>query len=225
MIRSAIDQFERRDSGVRAVLVRALGADFCSGADLEDASSMARDPRATDDYLELVQTTLRRLESSPLPVVAACQGLVLAGGLELALCCDVVLAADDAHFGDQHVNYGPVPAWGASQRLPRAVGLQRALHLMFSGARISAADAAQWGLVSRVVPSADLADEAMLYCEQLATRSPSGLDTMKRLARAAEQLPLDVGLELERAAVVRRLDGPDPAEGLAAFQEGRVPLF
>lgn len=116
-IRAAVDDFERPDSGVWAVLVKASGQHFCTGADLEDTASMARDRHATDEYLTLVQTALRRLESSPLPVVAACQGLVLAGGLELALCCGVVLAADDAQFGDQHVTYGLVPAWAGSPDL------------------------------------------------------------------------------------------------------------
>lgn len=205
-------------------LAESARSNFCTGADLKDAAAIARDHRATDDHLQVVQSTMRRLECSRLPVVAASQGLVLAGGLELACAVTWSWQLTTRSSATNTSTMGLAPAWGGGQRLPRAVGLQRALHLMLYGSRISADTAAQWGLVSHVVPAAELIDGSMRYCEKLATRSQSSLATMKRLARAADRHRLDVGLELERAAVLRRLDGPDAAEGLAAFEEGRVPL-
>lgn len=224
-IREALAGFEREGSGVRAVLVRAQGRHFCTGGDLEEAESMRGDDARLDDFLRFVDATLQGLEASPLPVVAACQGLALAGGLELALCCDVVFAAADARFGDQHVQYGLVPAWGATQRLPARVGLSRALDLMFSGRWLDAAAARDWGLVNHVVAPERLHEEAMAYCQALAARSRPGLAAMKRLGRAALQQPLEAGLGLEREAVIGIMAGPDPAEGLAAFLAKRQPKF
>ncbi|MCG3751924.1 MULTISPECIES: enoyl-CoA hydratase/isomerase family protein [unclassified Amycolatopsis] len=220
-----MDAFERPGSGVRAVLLHADGDHFCTGGDLAEAKSMLGDSAELDGFLRLVHATLARLSGSPLPVVAACQGMALAGGLELLLCCDVVFAADNARFGDQHVQYGLVPAWGATQRLPRVVGPNRALDLMYSGRRIDAPTALQWGLASYVVPVAELAAAALEYCETLAERSRPALTAMKSLCRASSEEPLETGLRLEREAVLRAMAGPDPAEGIAAFTERRPPRF
>jgi enoyl-CoA hydratase len=222
---AAVDEFERPDSEIRVILVRAQGKNFCTGGDLEEARTMMQDSELLEDFLLLVTRTLRRLENSPLPVVVACHGLALAGGLEIALCGDVIFAASDARFGDQHVQYGLVPAWGASQRLPRLVGLNRSLDLMYSGRWIDAATAQQWGIVSYVVTPEALHAEALKYCETLASRSRPGLAAMKRLGRVAQDVDLDTGLRYEREAVVAAMQGPDPAEGIAAFEARRAPQF
>lgn len=224
-IQAAMDAFEQPDSEVRAVLVCAQGKLFSTGGDLEEAKAMMREPAVLDAFLQLVNGTLQRLEGSLLPVVAACQGLSLAGGLELALSCDVVFAASDARFGDQHVQYGLVPAWGGTQRLPRLLGIHRALDLMYSGRWIDASTAQQWGIVGYVVEPGTVAQEAMKYCQLLASRSGPGLAAMKRLSRFAVDIPLDTGLRAERLAVVQAMRGPDPAEGIAAFEARRTPLF
>lgn len=224
-VRAAMDRFERPGSGVRAVLVRAQGRNFCTGGDLGEARRMMREPTELDGFLRLVNDALLRLERSRLPVVAACQGLALAGGLEIALACDVVLAAEDARFGDQHVQYGLVPAWGGTQRLPRRIGLSRALDLMYSGRWIDAATALQWGLVAQVVSADRLAEAALGYCTRLTERSRPGLAAMKRLGRASQHLPLEEGLHAERVAVVAAMQGADPAEGIAAFEERREPRY
>jgi enoyl-CoA hydratase len=224
-IRAAMDAFEQPDSEVRVVLVCAQGKHFSTGGDLEEAKAMMREPAALDAFLQLVNGTLKRLEDGPLPVIAACQGLSLAGGLELALSCDVVFAASDARFGDQHVQYGLVPAWGGTQRLPRLLGIHRALDLMYSGRWLDASTAQQWGIVSYVVEPGLVVQEAMKYCELLASRSSPGLAAMKRLSRFAFDIPLDTGLRAERLAVVQAMRGPDPAEGIAAFEARRTPMF
>jgi enoyl-CoA hydratase len=160
-----------------------------------------------------------------LPVVAAVHGLALAGGLEIMLACDVVFAGTGARFGDQHAQYGLVPGGGGSQRLPRIVGLRRALDLMYTNRWLDAQEAERWGLVNYVVADDELFDQALAYCEDLATKSRSGLAAMKRMSRQGLEGSLDAGLTLEAREVVDALLSDDTAEGLAAFQERRPPEF
>jgi enoyl-CoA hydratase len=224
-IDAALDDFEPAGSGVRALLIRAQGKHFCTGADLDEVKALRSDAQQMAEFIALGHRVLQRLEASELPVVAACQGLVLAGGSELMLACDVVLAASDFRIGDQHAQYGLIPGWGGSQRLPRIVGLRRALDLFFSARWIDAPTALQWGLVNQVVDAGALADTSLAYCAKLATRSREGLATMKRLARRGLELPLAEGLALEQDLAVPALLGGDVGEGLAAFEERRTPQF
>jgi enoyl-CoA hydratase len=224
-LKRALDEFERPGSEVRAVLVRAQGKNFCTGADLDEVLSLRGDAEQVRSFIAPAHRALRRLEASPLPVVAACQGLALAGGLELIMACDVVFAAQDARFGDQHAQYGLLPGFGGSQRLPRIVGVRRALDLCFSARWIDAETALQWGLVNYVIPPEGLADAALDYCRTLATRSRPGLATMKRLARASLEGSLDASLALEEATVIEGLLHDDASEGLAAFRARRTPQF
>ncbi len=224
-IGAAFAEFERADSGVRVVLVRAQGKNFCTGADLREAKVLREDPEKFAAFLRLGHDVLRRFEASDLPLVAACQGLALAGGGELLLACDVVFASTDFRFGDQHAQYGLVPGWGGSQRLPRAIGLRRSLDLFFSAAWIDAPTAQQWGLVNHVVDGDKLADAALAYCTKLATRSRPGIAAMKRLAREGLDGTLGAGLEREIAVVPPHMAGDDVTEGLAAFEARRDPIF
>ncbi|HCO43301.1 enoyl-CoA hydratase/isomerase family protein [Immundisolibacter sp.] len=222
-IAAALDTAEN-DPACRAVLIAAQGRHFCTGADLAEVQALRATGRF-DAFIAQGHRVLCRLEASPLPVVMAVQGLCLAGGLELALAGDVILAAEGAKFGDQHAQYGLVPGWGGSQRLPRRVGLTRALDLMFSARWLAAAEARDWGLVAQVVPDAELRQQALAYCEQLATRSRPGLAAMKRLARQGADLPLTDALTLEQRLALEAMAGPDVDEGLAAFGERRPPRF
>ncbi|MCW5749136.1 MAG: enoyl-CoA hydratase/isomerase family protein [Alphaproteobacteria bacterium] len=221
---AAFRAFEAEPS-VRAVLVRAQGTNFCTGADLEDVKARRDDPVALRTFIAGGHAMLSALEASRLPVVAAVQGLALAGGIELALACDVVFAARSARFGDQHAQFGLVPGWGGTQRLPRIIGMRRALDLMLSARWIEAATALDWGLANYVVDDDKLQAEAMAYCATLATRSAPGLALMKRLARDGAQGTLQAGLALEVDAVVDALRTADVAEGLAAFEGRRKPDF
>lgn len=222
---AALDEFEAPGSGVRAVLIRGQGKHFCTGADLDEVKALRGDADKVAHFLQLGHQALRRLEASDLPVVAACQGLVLAGGSELMLACDVIFAASDFRIGDQHAQYGLVPGWGGSQRLPRIVGLRRGLDLFFSARWIDAATALQWGLVNYVVENDKLQDAALEYCAKLATRSRVGLAAMKRLARQGLDRTLEDGLKLEENLVARELMNDDVSEGLAAFEARRAPVF
>ena len=138
---------------------------------------------------------------------------------------NVVFASSDFKIGDQHAQYGLVPGWGGSQRLPRIVGLRRALDLFFNARWIDAPTALAWGLVNYVVEPDKLADASMAYCTQLASRSRIGLATMKRLARQGLDRPLNEGLEMEQVQISRELLNDDVSEGLAAFEARRPPVF
>ena len=222
---AALSAFEADASGVRAVLIRAQGAHFCTGADLDEVKGLLERPDDLAAFLAIGHAVLRRLETSPLPVVAACHGLCLAGGLELMLACDIVFAARDARFGDQHAQFGLVPGWGSSQRLPRAIGLRRALDLFFSARWLTAVEAQQCGLVNVVCEPGQQATEALAYCHALATRSRSGLALMKQMARQGLEGSLEAGLALEERLAPLALLGADVSEGLAAFEARRKPVF
>lgn len=222
---TAIDAFEQAGSGVRAILVRAEGKHFCTGADLDEVMSLRKDADMVRDFISHAHRVLMRLEASDLPVVAACQGLSLAGGIELMLACDVVFAAKDSRFGDQHAQFGLIPGFGGSQRLPRIVGLRRSLDLFFSGRWIDADTALQWGLVNYVVESDVLGRLALDYCDSLAARSRVGIASMKRFARLGLEDSLQSGLKLEEALASASLLEDDVTEGLAAFKERRAPRF
>jgi enoyl-CoA hydratase len=222
---AAIDAFEQPGSGVRAILVRAQGKHFCTGADLDEVKGLRGDIARLQDFISLGHRVFRRFEASDLPVVAACQGLALAGGTELMLSCDVVFAARDARFGDQHAQFGLIPGWGGTQRFARIAGLRRSLDLLFSARWIDADTALQWGLVNHVVEPARLNELALEYCAQLATRSRAGLASMKRLARQGLEGNLDAGLAMEERFAPGALQDEDVSEGLAAFEARRTPAF
>jgi enoyl-CoA hydratase len=221
---AAIARFES-DSTVRVMLILGAGKNFCTGADLEELAKKGSGRVALRADLGNGSPLLRRLERCRLPVVAACQGLSLAGGLEVMMACDVALAAESAQFGDQHARYALVPGFGGTQRLPRLVGLRRALELMYSGRWISAQEALSWGLVNFVVPDTELRDRALAYAADLAKKSRPGLAAMKRLSREGLEGGLDTGLALELDTVVDALRSADVKEGMAAFAARREPIY
>lgn len=222
-IGEAFDRLEA-DSSISAVLVCAQGKHFCTGAELDEVEALRGDSARLGEFIALGHAVLNRIEDSRLPVVAAVQGCCLAGGLEFIMACDVVFAASDARLGDQHAQFGLVPGWGGSQRLPRLVGQRRAIDLMMSARWISATDAQSWGLVNHVEAPEQLRAAASRYCSTLARRSGSGLSLMKRLASVHTHRAREA-LDIEIAAVVPALMSPDVAEGLAAFRQRREPNF
>jgi enoyl-CoA hydratase len=223
-MRVAMREFEADDS-IRVVHLRAQGKNFCTGADLEEIGSITFDATSAGANATLTNEVFRQLETSRLPVVAAVQGLCLAGGLELMLACDVVFAAASARIGDQHARYGLIPGSGGSQRLPRIIGLRRALDLLFSARWIDAPTAESWGLVNRVLPDDRLHAEALEYCTVLAKRNARSIAIMKRLSREGLERTLDEGLAAEASEVPAVFASAGVQEGLAAFRERREPKF
>jgi len=217
----------QENPAIRAILLCSEGKHFCTGADLDEVklTISSNDTEALRNFVELGHRTCTNFEQTSLPVVVAVQGFCLAGGLEISLACDILFAADDAVFGDQHANYGLIPGWGGSQRLPRTVGFRRALDLMMSGRRLSAQQAYDWGMVNYLVPSDKLRLEALEYCQLLASKSAEGLGMMKNLAYSGADLGLENALELEVNEAIKGLKSDDVKEGLAAFSERREPAF
>jgi len=220
----ALRTLEAPGSGVRVILLRARGKHFCTGGDLEEIKALRADRARFVEYIRGARV-LQLLEASDLPVVAAVHGMCLAGGLELMLACDVAFAARDARFGDQHAQFGLVPGWGGSQRLPRVIGLRRALDLFFSARWVDAETALQFGLVNYVVDPERLQQAALEYCQTLAERSRRGLAAMKRLGRRGLDMDWDAALRFEEEEIVDVLLDEDVSEGLAAFEARRKPVF
>jgi enoyl-CoA hydratase/carnithine racemase len=237
-LEEAMDEALSAD-GVHALVVTGSGRAFCAGADLDliedagtgpgaDASGGPRThgvPRSFERFLAAVGETFRRLERLPLPTIAAINGIALAGGLELVLCCDLAIAATGAKIGDAHANYGLLPGGGATVRLPRRVGPTLAKQLMFTGAFLPAEDLRHSGLLNDVVPAERLEAAVEELVASIAAKSPLGLARMKQLTDDALAAPVEVGLRAELLASSLHGRSADMAEGLAAFREKRTPEF
>jgi enoyl-CoA hydratase/carnithine racemase len=223
-LNAALDRCEA-DRQVRALVICGEGKNFSTGADLDEVLEARKDKAQLEAFIASGHSMLCRLEASPLPVLAAVHGLALAGGLELAMAADIVFADPAARLGCQHARYGLLPGWGGTQRLPRRVGLSRALELMYSARWLPADEALAWGLVNHVSPAGGVRSAALDFARDLARKSRTGLAAMKRLARQGLEGPLAAGLALERAEVVDGLRSADVSEGLAAFMARREPDF
>lgn len=210
------------DPGVRIVVLTGAGKAFCAGADLKEARIASVEPERMTAWLSEWRQTFRRLEELPKPVIAAINGLALAGGLELALACDVLVASRTAKIGDVHIRYGLVPGGGGSQRLPSAVGSRWARWLMYTGAILDAEQALHIGLVQAVLDGDRFEDEVRELAATMAARSAAALAFMKRMT--APSIPKS-GYDRELAGSVELVMGPDAREGFAAFVEKREPRF
>lgn len=213
------------DPGLRVVTLTAAGRAFCAGADLKAVRELSPDPQQWSGFMRLWHRVFNRIEALPVPVIAGVQGLALAGGLELVLVADLVVADEAARLGDQHANFGLVAGGGGSQRLPRLVGARRAKELMLLGGWLSAAEAQAWGLVNRVAPAGTLGAVVEEMAAALAVKSVSAGRTVKALVNRAFDADLTSGLELERHLVAAHMRSADAAEGLRAFAEKRAPVF
>ena len=215
------------DPAVRCLVITGAGRAFCAGADLKFIHDMPRDERdaATMAFLRQASALMCRVEAFPKPVIAAVNGIATAGGLELVLCCDLVIAAESARLGDGHANFGLLPGAGASARLPRRIGLVRAKRLFFTGELLPAAELIAAGLVNSVVPAAELGAAVQHLAETIAAKSPLGLRRMKELANAAVEMPPEAALRQELTVNEAYARTFDRNEGLAAFNERRPPVF
>ncbi len=213
------------DGDCNVVVLRGAGRAFCCGADLEFVRSIREDPAAVSRFLTALRDTITGFERLPQTVVAAVHGMVLAGGLELMMGCDIVLATETCRLGDQHANYGLVPGGGGTQRLPRLVGRLRAKELILTGRWVSAQEAAAMGLVTRVVADAALDSELDALVRSLSDKSATAAAASKRLIDEGMDLPLARALDLEIEAVERHFASRDMEIGLAAFASRETPAF
>ncbi|MDN5863040.1 MAG: enoyl-CoA hydratase/isomerase family protein, partial [Salinisphaera sp.] len=224
-IMAALDQ-NQTDETVRAVVLTGSGRAFCAGADLKFVhQASSGNEGAVAAFLESVRQMMVRLEKFPRPVIAGINGLALAGGLELVLCCDLVVAARSAKLGDAHANYGLLPGGGASVRRPRKIGLTRAKYLLFTGEFVPAETLVEAGLVTEVAEDGELVATIERLVAKLASKSPVGLARMKALVNDGLEQPSDTALRLDLLASEVHAHSTDFNEGLAAFNEKRKPAF
>jgi 2-oxoglutaroyl-CoA hydrolase len=208
------------DDSVRVVVLAGAGEKaFTAGGDV--AGFM----QASPEVLSRLAHNVGAPERCPKPVVAALHGFTFGVGLELALACDLRLAADDTVLGLPEITLGMIPGSGGTQRLAHLIGLSRAKDVVLRGRRIEAGEALAWGLVSEVVPMAELDTRVRAVAEELAAKAPLALRVAKRVLNHAYDAPLHVGMELEGMAYGLLRSTDDFAEGVAAFVDKRPPKF
>ncbi|NJK42228.1 MAG: enoyl-CoA hydratase/isomerase family protein [Aquincola sp.] len=219
---SSIEQAQS-DRSVGVIVLTGAGRAFCAGADLKDPARSR--PESGAEFVQAIGALTELIEASAKPVIAAINGIAVAGGLELVLACDLVIAAESARLGDAHSNYALFPGAGATVRLPRKVGLNNAKLLMFTGDMHPAREWKAFGLVNQVVADDGFIDAVSTLAAKLAAKSPLVLARMKQALNDALDHPVAVGLRYERALSNLHHFSADRVEGLAAFKEKRAPQF
>ena len=213
----------RDDEGVRVLVITGAGEKaFVAGADIgEFAGRTPLEQRATMTGRRVFD----EVAAYPRPVIAMINGFCLGGGCELALACDLRIAADSARLGQPEINLGIIPGGGGTQRLPRVVGTGQAMRLVLSGEIIDAAEALRIGLVDVVHPAAELREKTLELARKMAEKSPVALRMAKSAVRAAAEMPLSAGLAYETELFVTCFASDDKTEGVAAFLEKRPAQF
>ena len=216
----ALAAFEK-DDATGAVIITGSEKAFCAGADIKEVSS-------TDfitAYRQDMISEWDRVARCRKPLIAAVAGYALGGGCELAMMCDIILAADTAKFAQPEITLGIIPGAGGTQRLTRLVGKAKAMELCLTGRMMGAEEAERAGLVSRIVPSADLVEEAVRTGEKIASLSLPAIMMTKEAVNRAEETTLAEGLRFERRLFHALFGTADQKEGMAAFVEKRPPRF
>jgi enoyl-CoA hydratase/carnithine racemase len=212
------------DEAVKVVVITGAGRFFVAGADIRVLAQIPSSREGTETALK-GQAILNKIEALEKPVIAAINGACLGGGLELALCCHIRLAAEGARFGLPEINLGIMPGFGATQRLPRLIGRSRATELILAGDLISAQEAKALGLISQVVPADDLLRQTQGLARRIAAKSRMAVQAALRAIHQGETLGLREGLALEAGLFGGLCDTEDRKEGLSAFLEKRQPRF
>ncbi len=212
------------DDAVRAIVLTGAGPKaFVAGADIAEMNALS--PVQGRDFALRGQRMMRRVERSPKPVLAMVNGFALGGGLELAMCCHLRIAADTARVGQPEVNLGLIPGFGGTQRLLRLAGRAATLELCLLGTPIDAARARELGIVNRVVPAADLEAQTMAIAQQLAASAPLALRGTLDCVNHGGECGIEEGLEFEAAQFGLMFSTQDMREGTTAFLERRKPVF
>ncbi len=218
---AALGTFET-DDAIGAIVITGSDKAFAAGADITAMQAMSYIDAYKGDF---ITRNWERVRSCRKPVIAAVAGYALGGGCELAMMCDIILAADTAQFGQPEVRLGVLPGAGGTQRLPRAVSKAKAMDMCLTARTMDAAEAERAGLVSRVVPAARLLDEALAVAERIAGYSLPAVMMIKECINRAYESPLAEGLLFERRTFHAAFALDDQKEGMAAFAEKRKPAF
>ncbi|WP_026907680.1 enoyl-CoA hydratase [Paucisalibacillus globulus] len=196
---------------------------FCAGADLKERRGMDNDQ--VIDAVRYIGKSVDAVESIKVPVIAALNGVAFGGGLELALACDIRIAADTAKMGLTETSLAIIPGAGGTQRLPRLIGIGRAKQLIFSAKAITAGEALSIGLVEEVVPKEELLHYALELAKSIAKNGPVALRQAKTAINQGLQTDLSTGLEIEHLCYKETIPTNDRLEGLEAFKEKRAPVY
>lgn len=232
------------DNSVRAVVITGEGRAFVAGADIKEMMDM--DPKRAEEFASLGQGVLNKIETLPVPVIAAVNGYALGGGTELAMACDIRIASEAARFGQPEVNLGVIPGFGGTQRLPRLIGAGKAKELIYTGDIISAEEALRIGLVQRVVEgykrdengnvvkdekgrkvqdNGPVLQAALELSEKIGSKGPVAIRHAKRAINEGLDMPLKEGLSLEGRLFSSLFETYDQKEGMRAFVEKREARF
>lgn len=211
------------DETVKVLIITGGEKVFAAGGDIK--VMLKCDPQMAREYVKPIHKVFRKIEELPKPTIAAINGFVLGGGVELTLVCDFRVAADNAKFGFPEINLGIFPAAGGSQRLPRLIGMSRAKELMFTGDAIDAGRAFQIGLVNQVVPSGEVMDAALKLAAKLSKKSPLTMATLKSSLHSILNSGQNTGLEMELEKFCFLFASHDQKEGMQAFLDKRKPEF
>ena len=218
---AALDATEA-DPGVRAMVITGSERAFAAGADIKEMAPKSYAEVFSEDF---ITRNWERTARCRKPVIAAVAGFALGGGCELAMMCDFIIAAENARFGQPEINLGVTPGAGGTQRLTRFVGKSKAMEMILTGRMMDAAEAERSGLVSRIVPLAELIPNALDTAAKIAALSPLAVMMAKEMVDAAYETPLSQGVRLERRLFHSLFAFEDQKEGMAAFVEKRPARF
>ena len=210
------------DKAIGCIVITGSEKAFAAGADIKEMKDRTYPAVFLDDFIGNRWEVVLQIKK---PVIAAVAGFALGGGCELAMMCDFILAADTARFGQPEINLGVIPGAGGTQRLTRLIGKSKAMEMCLTGRMMDAAEAERASLVSRVVPAAELVDEALKIGAKIAGQSRVAAAMAKRAVNVAHETTLAEGVRAERAMFLSLFGSADQREGMAAFAEKRKPAF
>jgi enoyl-CoA hydratase len=220
-MRQALDAFEA-DTDIGAIVVTGSDKAFAAGADIKEMQGQSWMDAYTSDFITV---DWERIASCRKPVIAAVAGYALGGGCEIAMMCDLIIAADNAKFGQPEITIGTLPGAGGTQRLTRAVGKAKAMEMCLTGRMMDAEEAERAGLVARIVPAAELLDDAIKTAETIAGMSRPIAMLAKEAVNRAFETTLAEGVKFERRMFHASFGTEDQKEGMAAFADKRKPVF
>ena len=210
------------DKGIGAIVITGNDRAFAAGADIKEMRDQTNPEAMMNDFIGAAWESVLLVKK---PVIAAVAGFALGGGCELAMMCDMIIAADTAKFGQPEINLGVIPGAGGTQRLTRAVGKSKAMDMVLTARMMDAAEAERANLVSRVFPADTMLDETMKIAARIASMSPVAVQFAKAAVNRSYEMTLVEGVRHERALFLSLFGTPDQKEGMAAFVEKRKPAF
>lgn len=214
-----------RSDNVRALLITGAGDNFCAGSNIGELAQLRTEGKGPGTLLDVEAKALQAIADLDIPTIAAVQGVAMGGGLELAMCCDIIVAAVDARISFPEIFLGAFPALGGTVRLQQRIGEGRARELLMLGRELDGRQACEWGLVMRAVPRTDLECEARALANRLAAAPTAAIAEIKQSIRLARNVSEKAALDAALAAAIRHSDSAEVAEGLRAFAAKEKPDF